>query len=90
MFFKKKIEDGKEKLQTVTVITVEYKLKDNDEIFRRKNVAGFRRNKGMFIIFIYVPGKEHFDQISIPLDCMDYFNCLFTKKPVYTGEPSDD
>lgn len=85
MFFKKEIDSktGKKKTQTTTCITMEYKLKDNDEIFRRKNVSGFRRKGSLFVIFIYIPGKEHFDQIIVPLNTIEWTKCYFIEQPVY-------
>ncbi len=85
MFFKKEIDSktGKQKTKTTTCITMEYKLKNNDEIFRNKNVSGFRRKGSAFIIFIYVPGKDHFDQIIISLDTLEWTKCYFIEQPVY-------
>lgn len=85
MFFKKKIDpkSGEEKIQKNITIAMEYKLKGNDEIFRRRNVSGFRRKGSLFTIFIYVAGKEHFDQIIVPLKEIEWTKCYFIEKPVY-------
>lgn len=96
MFFKKVVnsETKEEKIQTFTVMTAEWKLKGNDEVFRRKNIAGVRRKGKLLAIYIFTRGKEHFDQIIVPLNSVEYINFFFTEKPVYShsyeAEESND